>query len=116
MLEALMVTAVVCVLVLLGTLAATLTLQALVITGLGLMAGGLVIGLPAGAWYHVALYRCLLARGEVPAGFIWQPTRYHAALTAEERRRVLPWFTAGALGFGLIILGCTIFAVGFMQI
>jgi hypothetical protein len=116
MLEALMVACVVCLLVLLGTLATTLTLQALVITGLSFMAGGLVIGVPAGAWYHVALYRCLLARGEIPAGFIWNPTRFHAVLTAEERRRVLPWFTAGALGFGLIMLGCTIFALGFLRL
>ena len=116
MLEALMVVGVIGVLVLLGTLAATLTLQALVITGLALMGGGLVVGVPACAWYHVALYRCLVARGEVPAGFVWHPTRYHAGLSVEERRRVLPWFTAGALGFGLIMLGCAIFALGFLQL
>ena len=116
MLEALMVIGVVSLLVLLGTLSATLTLEAIVIAGLSCMAGGLALGVPAGAWYHVALYRCLATRGEVPKGFIWIPTRYHAALTDAERRRVLPWFTVGALGFGLILLGAVIFALGFLRL
>lgn len=110
-----MVFGVIALLVLLGTLAATLSLQALVVTGLGCMACGLALGVPAGAFYHYVLYRCLQTRGEVPDGFIWNPTRFHGELTSEERRRVLPWFTAGALGFGLIMLGCTIFALGFLQ-
>jgi len=116
MLESLLVIGVVGVLVLLGTLTVSLSLQALVMTGLSVVAAGFVLGVPAGALYHVALYRCLQARGEVPAGFVWHPTRYHAVLSPEERRRVLPWFRAGALGFGLIILGCAIFALGFLRV
>jgi hypothetical protein len=115
MLEALLVVGVVGSLVLLGTLAVSLSLEALIVTGLGCMAAGLVLGLPAGAYYHVVLYRCLRAHGDVPDDFIWHPTRHHDALSAEERKRVLPWFAAGALGFGLIMLGCTIFALGFLR-
>ena len=116
MLEALLVIGVVGTLVLLGTLTVSLSLEALIITGLGVMAAGFVLGVPAGVLYHVVLYRCLRARGEVPAGFVWHPTRYHDLLSREERRRVLPWFTTGALGFGLIVLGCAIFALGFLRV
>lgn len=103
-------------LLVLGTLAVSLSLEALVITGLGCMAAGFALGVPAGAYYHFVLYRCLQARGDVPDGFIWHPTRYHDALSPEELRRVLPWFKAGALGFGLIMLGCAIFGLGFLRV
>lgn len=116
MLETALVLGVVGILVVLGTLAVSLSLEALVVTGLSCVAAGLVLGLPAGVLYHVLLYRCLQAHGPVPDGFIWHPTRHHHALSAEERRRVLPWFSAGALGFGLIVLGCAIFALGFLRV
>ena len=116
MLEALIVVGAVGLLVLVGGLAVTLSLEALIVTGLGCMAVGFALGVPAGALYHFVLYRCLRAHGAVPRGFVWHPTRFHDALSPEERRRVLPWFTAGALGFGLIMLGCAIFALGFLRL
>lgn len=100
----------------LGVLAVSLPLEALVLTGAGLMAAGLLLGVPAGAYYHLKLYRCLADRGRVPDGFLWHPTRYHSALRPEERRRVMPWFVAGGTGFMLIMLGCAIFMLGFLRV
>jgi hypothetical protein len=116
MIETFWVFAVLLVLVGLGALAVTFSLEALVLTGAGLMAAGLVLGVPAGAYYHIKLYRCLAARGRVPDGFLWHPTRYHASLQPAERRLVLPWFVAGGTGFMLILLGCAIFALGFLRV
>jgi hypothetical protein len=116
MVEALWVIGVVALLVALGVMAVVLPLPVLLGVGAACMAAGLVFGVPAGAYYHVKLYRCLAAKGGVPSGFLWHPTRYHAALLPEERRGVMPWFMLGGAGFALIMLGCMIFMLGFLRV
>lgn len=116
MTEALVVLGVVGLLVLLGVLAVVLPLETLVLTGGACIVAGFLVGLPAGAYYHYVLYRCLASRGEVPSGFLWHPTRFHEQLHAQELRRIRPWFLAGALSFGLIMFGCTIFMLGFLRL
>src|SRR5579885_2592688 len=83
--------------------------------GLWLGAIGLVVGLPTGFWYHVALRRRLAARGGLPADWWWRPTAHHDRLDAADRRRVMPWFYAGAVGFVLTIAGCILAAVGVVR-
>ncbi len=73
---------------------------------------GLVLGLPAGFYYHVALYRCLAGKGVLPRRWWWSPVRYHKHLSAHERTRVMPWFFAGGAGFVLILIGSAVALLG----
>jgi hypothetical protein len=116
MTEALVVVGVVFALVVLGTLGVVLPIEALAMTGGACILAGFFVGVPAGVYYHYALYRCLSARGKVPSDFIWHPTRFHSQLHSEELRRIRPWFLAGALCFGLIMLGGTIILLGFLRV
>jgi hypothetical protein len=115
MIEALVVLGVVALLVLMGSLVVFASLEGLVIAGAACMGLGLVLGVPAGLLYHVALYRCLAKRGAVSRSFVWHPTRYHAALQPDELRRVMPSFITGALSFGLIVIGSLIFLLGVLR-
>jgi hypothetical protein len=83
--------------------------------GMGLMALGFLVGVPAGFWYHVLLYRALAPRGAL--GRVWwlHPTGLHGALTDGEKRRLMGPFKVGAVGFGLVLLGCVLFAVGALR-
>lgn len=73
--------------------------------GLWILAGGLLIGIPAGVWYHVVLYRALKRRMTLPAGWWRRPVELHAKLTPLEFKPVRPWFVAGAAGFVLCCVG-----------
>jgi hypothetical protein len=115
MMEALFVFGIVGLLVALGSMAVLLPLETLVLVGASCVALGFVLGVPAGAYYHVQLYRCLATRGNVPRDFFWRPTRYHAGLSARETRTFMPWFIAGALGFLLILGGCAIVMLGVLR-
>jgi len=82
--------------------------------GLGTAAAliGLVSGAAVGVVYHAALYRTLGRRGRLPEGWYWRPTSFHRELEPEERRLVMPWFYAGALGVGVALGGCVLLLVG----
>ena len=82
--------------------------------GLVCAAVGLILGVPTGVYYHVALYRCLTPRGVLPARWWWNPTKYHRYLTIDEQRLVMRWFYAGGAGFGLVVLGGVLTFVGVM--
>jgi hypothetical protein len=116
MVESLVVLAVVGGLVVLGLMVALLPIEGLLLAGAACMALGLGVGVPAGLYYHVKLYRYLAAHGGVPRGFIWHPTRYHAELSPSELRHITPWFVTGALGFVLILLGCAIVMLGVWRV
>lgn len=83
-----------------------------VLTGAVLTAIGLVTGLPTGFAYHVALYRCLRRRIALPARWWLDPVALHSQLLETERRRVLTWFSAGGIGFGVVVLGCAVTLLG----
>ena len=87
----------------------------LVIAGAALIAGGLVVGVPTGLWYHVKLYRALAPRGELPRGWWLRPNAFHGALRPGERRGVMVWFVLGAVGFLLIMLGCALMLAGALR-
>ncbi len=79
--------------------------------GLTLVALGLSIGVPAGALYHVRLYRVVK-----PTGRWWlHPTALHPQIGADARPRVMSAFRVGAVGFLLAILGCALVAVGVVR-
>lgn len=73
--------------------------------GLWILAGGLLIGIPSGLWYHVALYRALKRLMPLPSGWWRAPVKLHHRLTPSEFRPVRPWFVAGAAGFVLCCVG-----------
>ena len=77
--------------------------------GVALVALGMAVGVPAGALYHVQLYRALR-----PTGARWwlHPTGLHSQLRDGQRGAVMRWFRIGAVGFLLAIVGCVMVAVG----
>lgn len=79
--------------------------------GTGLVLAGLGFSLPCALRYHWLLWKHLSARGVLAPRWIWNPTAQHRLLLPAERGRVLPWFYAGAAGWGVTVLGCAIIGV-----
>lgn len=105
MLEVLLVLASLVVIGLIGLLAVVITPPRMVELGLWGLALGLFIGIPAGWWYHVVLYRTLVVRMALPPRWWRRPMELHPFLTSDEYRDVRLWFVAGALGFFLCLTG-----------
>ena len=80
-------------------------------TGVALVVIGMAVGVPAGAYYHLRLWRAL------KPGRLWwlHPTALHGGLGAKDRPGVMRWFRVGAVMFGVAILGCVLAAVGAMR-
>ncbi|UCE87825.1 MAG: hypothetical protein JSU66_08995 [Deltaproteobacteria bacterium] len=76
---------------------------------------GLLIGIPTGFGYHVALGRVLGARGDLPERWWMRPTALHDALEPHELERIMPWFYVGGAGFALTIAGCVAFALAALR-
>jgi hypothetical protein len=79
--------------------------------GLAAIVLGLIISIPAAVLYHLRLYEALNKRDALDAGWIWHPTRFHDRLLADERPAVMIWFSIGAGGWGLTLLGCALVAL-----
>jgi hypothetical protein len=112
MYETLIVLGLLIALVVAGWMTVLLSWQAIVVAGAACALLGLAVGLPTSLYYHLCLHRALHPRGLLPAGWWWSPIRYHALLGPGERRRVMPWFYAGALSFVLIVIGCGLAGLG----
>lgn len=106
MFEALIAVGMVAVLVLVSFVPPAIAL----VIGLGLTAGGLVVGVPAGALYHVRLHRVLAPRDELSADWLWKPTANHERLEEHERVWVLWPFAIGAIGATASVVGAIVFA------
>ena len=80
--------------------------------GVSLVALGMAIGVPAGAMYHVQLFRAVR-----PTGARWwlHPTGLHGQVPEGMRGGVMRWFRVGAFGFVLAIVGCAMVAVGALR-
>ncbi len=114
MIETLLVIGTVLGLTVAGLLGAFVPVDMLLYAGGVLTGAGLVIGVPAGFWYHVALYRTLRPRGPVPARWWLHPVPLHAQLLEDERRGVLRWFVAGGLGFCVVVIGFGVTVLGLL--
>jgi len=91
--------------VVIGFIAKVITPEIIIEFGLWILAGGLLIGIPAGLWYHVVLYRALKRRKTLPSWWWRRPVELHDRLTPTEFEPVRPWFVAGAVGFVLCCVG-----------
>jgi hypothetical protein len=69
-------------------------------------------GLPTGLVYHVELRRSLLRTGRLPRRWWLHPTAHHRGVAPDDAPRVLAWCRAGALGCGVVFLGCAVAALG----
>lgn len=85
--------------------------SSLFIAGVLTTAAGLAFGLTTGFWYHVALGRALSASGALTPRWWWRPVPLHQRLPARARRRVMPWFYAGAAGFFVTVAGMALIAL-----
>ena len=88
-----------------GVLTVVITPPVMIELGLWGLAGGLLVGIPTGLWYHVALYRALAGRVTLPPRWWRTPVELHPLLTPQEYKSVRPWFLAGAVGFLLCVVG-----------
>jgi hypothetical protein len=72
---------------------------------------GLAFGVATGLWYHIELARALApARALTPRWWL-RPVPLHERLDDGGRRRVLPWFYAGAVGFVITVAGLALIAL-----
>jgi hypothetical protein len=99
-----------------GLVTVVITPQLMIDLGLWVLAGGLLIGIPTGLWYHVALYRALAGRIALRPGWWRRPVELHPLLTPQEFRRVRPWFVAGAVGFLLCCVGGVAAIIGLLVV
>jgi len=92
---------------LLGALGAVFLLpwQVLGIAGLWIVGIGVMVGVPAGIAWHVALYLALHPRGLLHEGWYWRPMDLHDLLEPGEARPILALCYLGAAGFFAILFG-----------
>ena len=90
--------------------AAALPWPSLFVAGLVTTSAGLVFGVATGFTYHVALARALIASNTLPRRWWLRPVPLHERLDAIARRRVMPWFYAGAVGFVVTVAGLALMA------
>jgi hypothetical protein len=90
---------------LVGLLTTLLTPGLMTELGLWTLLAGLMIGVPAGLWYHVLLYRALARRMSLPSKWWISPVQYHVRLDHGELARLQPWFAIGGIGFVLSLSG-----------
>lgn len=77
-----------------------------------LTALGLLVGLPPALVYHLRLRAALLRQDALARRWWVEPARLHRHLGPADRRRVLPWFVAGAAGFVVVVVGCALVLLG----
>lgn len=90
---------------LVALLATVLTPGFMTLIALGLLALGLVVGVPTGFWYHVLLYRMVSAKMRLPRRWWVSPSDLHVHLSDAEQRRFAVWYRLGGIGFVLSMVG-----------
>ncbi|HKW86313.1 MAG TPA: hypothetical protein VJM82_04520 [Nitrospiraceae bacterium] len=105
MIETLLVLSAVLAVGVLGLMTTMLTPHLMTELGFWMLTVGLIIGVPAGLWYHVVLYRALAGRIMLPPKWWIEPVALHPQLAQEDMARIKPWFRLGGIGFALSLAG-----------
>lgn len=87
----------------------------LVTLGMWLAVVGLVGGTLAGFLYHLRLRAALAARGALPRDWWLRPVRQHALLAPSQLPALQPWFSIGAAGFVVSVVGCVLAMGGVLK-
>jgi hypothetical protein len=83
----------------------------LLVVGAVTTGAGLAFGVATGLWYHIALARTLSAVSGLTPRWWLRPVPLHQRLDTAGRKRVLPWFYAGAAGFVVTVVGMALVAL-----
>jgi len=97
-----------------GSLAPMITSSLMTVVGIATLCLGLIVGVPAGFWYHVILYRFVSKKIPVPGQWWIAPARLHRHLTEAEERRIEPWYLIGGVGFALSVVGGVVAIAGLL--
>src|SRR5437763_747749 len=89
--------------------------QTLLQAGAAAIAIGLAVGVPAGFYYHLRLYRILSQRLELPKTWWLFPDRLHAHLSESERKSIQPGYALGGAGFFLFLAGALACVLGLLR-
>jgi hypothetical protein len=89
--------------------------ETLLLVGFWTTLGGLALGIPTGALYHLELYRSLRACERLPERWWVAPISHHRVIPSEDRMRVLGWCYVGAAGFLVTVLGCALVALALLR-
>jgi len=84
----------------------------LVMAGVLVTGAGLLFGVTTGLWYHIVLAKALVAAKAHTPGWWLRPVSLHERLDEAGRRRVMPWFYAGAAGFVVTVVGLILLGLG----
>lgn len=98
----------------LGTLSTIVSTSLLLRLGFWCLGIGLAVGLPAGFWYHLVLYRTLSKSGPAPKKWWLSPSDFHPKLTDNELASIKPWYFLGALSFAVALAGGLTAMVGML--
>jgi len=90
--------------------------ETLLFAGVWIGAAGFLVGLPAGALYHLLLYRSLGRIDALSARWWLHPTSLHDRIPESDRLRVLAWCYLGAGGFLVIVVGLGVTAAGALRL
>ena len=109
------------IIILAGLLGVTVTFSyvppiPLMIVGGVLTFFGLIGGVGGGVLYHLRLWEQLRQLDDPPSDWLLHPTRTHDLIAADRWPRIRPWYYLGAVGFGVIVLGCLMAAIGAMRL
>jgi len=74
--------------------------------GIALASVGLLLGVPAGCYYHFLLFKTKNSVNLKIKRWWVTPHQYHKYFPEEERKVLKKWFFVGALFFNIIIAGC----------
>jgi len=72
------------------------------------------LGIPLEVFYFSALGLALTLSGQRPTGWFWRPFNHHDLLSEHQKLLVLPFYYAGALSFGGIVLSILTVVLGML--
>jgi len=98
----------------LGPLVQTIPTPFMIELGFLCLGIGLLVGVPSGCLYHLALYQVLASQDSLPSKWWLRPTDFHAGLAQDQLAKIRPWYLLGALSFTIALVGGLLAMVGLL--